>query len=118
MNAATHTLNRSRSLVPVSLAALLAGAALSAGVIAIADTEEIAGSPARVIVVDAPPAPGQGTQAKNEAGVASAIALGPELRGSKASAVETTPSAPAPSADDSQPAAGPRGLAAGLSGQR
>jgi hypothetical protein len=112
MNAATHPLNRSRSLVPVSLAALTAGAALSAGVIAIADTEEIAGSPARVIVVDASPAPGQGTQAKNEAGVASAIALGPELRGSKAGAVETTPSA-----DDSKPAS-PRGLASGLSGRR
>jgi hypothetical protein len=116
MNAATHPLNRSRSLVPVSLAALLAGAALSAGVIAIADTEEIAGSSARVIVGHAPRTPGQGTQAKNEAGVASASALGLELRGSKASAVGTSPSAPAPSADDSKPA-GPRGLAAGLSGR-
>jgi hypothetical protein len=114
MNAATHPLNRSRSVIPASLAALLAGAALAAGAIAIADTDEIADSPAKVSSVDAPPAPGQGTQAKNEAGVASAIAVGPELRGSTASAVKTAPSAPAPSADDSKPA-GPRGLAAGLS---
>jgi hypothetical protein len=122
MNAATHTLNRSRSVVPASLAALLAGAALAAGAIAIADTDEVADSPARATSIDAPPTPGQGTLAKDEAGVAAAIAVGPEFRGSKASAVGTTPSAPAssapaPSADDSKPA-GPRGLAAGLSGQR
>lgn len=120
MNAATHTLNRSRSVVPASLAALLAGAALAAGAIAIADTDEVADSPARATSIDAPPTPptpGQGTLAKDEASVAAAIAVGPEFRGSKASAVGTTPSAPAPSADDSKPA-GPRGLAAGLSGQR
>jgi hypothetical protein len=86
MNAASLPLNRSRSVVPVSLAALLAGAALAAGAIAIADTEQNAGSPAQATVQHAPVA-GQGTQAKNEAGAADAIALGPELRGSKASAI-------------------------------
>jgi hypothetical protein len=125
MNAATFPLNLSRPGLPVALSALLAGAALSAGAMAIADSEEGASAPAKIVVLESP---GQGTQAKNEAGVASAIALGPELRGSKASATGTIPSAPAPTssapaptssapeADDSRPA-GPRGLAAGLSGR-
>jgi hypothetical protein len=118
MNAATFPLNLSRPGLPVALSALLAGAALSAGAMAIADSEEGVSPPAKIIVLESP---GQGTQAKNEAGVASAIALGPELRGSKASAIGTIPGAPAPTssapeADDSRPA-GPRGLAAGLSGR-
>jgi hypothetical protein len=128
MNAATFPLNLSRPGLPVALSALLAGAALSAGgggtadpqegAVAIPDSEEGVSPPAKIIVLESP---GQGTQAKNEAGVASAIALGPELRGSKASAIGTIPSAPAPTssapeADDSRPA-GPRGLAAGLSGR-
>jgi hypothetical protein len=118
MNATTFPLNRPRTL-PVAITALLAGAALSAGVIAIADSEEIASSPAKVIVVDAPPSEGLGTKAKDEAAVAAAIAAGPELRGSKASALGSAPSASAPQPDESQPdesrPAGPRGLAAGWS---
>lgn len=116
MNATTLPLTRSRPNLTVPIAALLAGAALSAGVIALADTEELASPPAKVIVLDAPPAPGQGVQAKNEAAVAGAIAFGPQLRGSKASAVAPPASAPAPQPSDSQPS-GARGLAAGLSGR-
>jgi hypothetical protein len=113
MNATSLPLTHSRTNLAVPIAALLAGAALSAGVIALADTDELASPPAKVIVLDAPPAAGQGVQAKNEAAVASAIAIGPELRGSKASAIKATPAASAPQADDS-PAPGVRGLASSL----
>jgi hypothetical protein len=113
MNASALPLVRHRTNIAAPLAALLVGAAVSAGVIAIADTNEPVVQPANVVVLDAPSPPGQGVQAKNEAGVASAIALGPELRGSKASALPAPPSAGAPQPDESLPA-GPRGLASGL----
>ena len=113
MNSTALPLTHSRTNLAVPLAALLAGAALSAGVIALADTNELASPPAKVIVLDAPPTAGQGVQAKNEAGVASAIAIGPELRGSKASAINAAPPASAPQTEDS-PAPGVRGLASSL----
>lgn len=116
MNATTFPLTHSRPNFTVPIAALLAGAALSAGAIALADSNELARPPAKVIVLSAPPPPGQGVQAKDEAAVAGAIAFGPQLRGSKASAVPSSPSEPAPEPADSRPA-GPRGLAAGLSGR-
>ena len=116
MNATTLPFTHSRPNLTVPIAALLAGAALSAGVIALADTNEVASPPAKVIVLDAPPALGQGVQAKNEAAVASSIAFGPQLRGSKASAIAPPVTDPAPQPSDSQPA-GARGLAAGLSGR-
>ena len=117
MNATTLPLTHSRPNLAVPIAALLAGAALSAGVIALADTNEVASPPAaKVIVLDAPPTPGQGVQAKNEAAVAGAIAFGPQLRGSKASAIAPPATEPAPQPSASQPA-GARGLAAGLSGR-
>jgi L-2-hydroxyglutarate oxidase LhgO len=104
---------KSRSSLPVPLAALLAGAALSAGVFALADTDEFPSLPAKVIVVEAPASPSQGVAAKNEASVARAITVGPELRGSKASAIASTPSSTVPQTDE--PAlAGPRGLASSL----
>jgi hypothetical protein len=112
MNASALPLVHRRTNVSAPLAALLAGAALSAGVIAIADSSDPVSQPAKVVVLDAPPPAGQGVQAKDEAGVASAIAGGPELRGSKA-AIATPSSAPAPQPDDSLPA-GPRGLASSL----
>ena len=113
MNATSLPLTHSRTNLAVPIAALLAGAALSAGVIAVADTDELARPPAKVIVLDAPPAAGQGVLAKDEAAVASAIAIGPELRGSKASAIGTTQPASAPEAENS-PAPGVRGLASSL----
>lgn len=116
MHAAAFPLAPWHTTIQHSLVALIAGAALSAGVIVLADTDELASQPARVIVVDAPAPAGQGVNAKDEAAVASAIALGPELRGSKASAIRATPSTTVPQDDESRPA-GPRGLAAGLSGR-
>lgn len=104
---------KSRTNLAVPIAALLAGATLSAGVIALADTDELASPPAKVIVVEAPLAPGQGVAAKNEAAVAGAIAAGPELRGSKASAIASPPSSTVPQTDESR-LAGPRGLASSL----
>jgi hypothetical protein len=77
---------------------------------AVADSDGLADSPPRVIAVEAA---GQGTAAKDEAAVASAIAIGPELRGSKASAIKTSPP-DSPQTEDPRPA-GPRGLASGLS---
>jgi hypothetical protein len=113
MQAAAFPLALSRATVPASLVALLAGAALAGGVIAVADSDGLADSPTKVIAIEAA---GQGTAAKDEAAVASAIAVGPELRGSKASAIKTSPPV-APHAEDPRPA-GPRGLASTLSGQR
>jgi hypothetical protein len=110
MQAAAFPLALSRATVPASLAALLAGAALAGGVMAVADSDGLADSPPRVIAVEAA---GQGTAAKDEAAVASAIAIGPELRGSKASAIKTSPPV-SPQTEDPRPA-GPRGLASGLS---
>lgn len=104
---------KSRTSLSIPLAALLAGATLSAGVFALADTDELPSLPAKVIVVEAPASPGQGTAAKNEASVAGAIAVGPELRGSKASAIASTPSTTVPQTDESR-LAGPRGLASSL----
>jgi uncharacterized protein YfaQ (DUF2300 family) len=87
MHAAAFPLALSRTTVAGSLVALLAGAALAGGVTALADSDGLADSPTKVIVVEAP---SQGTAAKDEAAVASAIAIGPELRGSKASAIKTS----------------------------
>jgi hypothetical protein len=109
MNAATPSLTLSRTTLPASLAALFAGAALSIGVVAIADSDQLTTPPPEVIVVEAPT-----PTAVNEAAVADAIAPGPEFRGSKASATSTVPSAP--EREDPRPA-GPRGLASGLSGR-
>jgi hypothetical protein len=110
MQAAAFPLALSRATVPASLVALLAGAALAGGVMVVADSDGLADSPPRVIAVEAA---GQGTAAKDEAAVASAIAIGPELRGSKASAIKTSPPV-SPQTEDPRPA-GPRGLASGLS---
>jgi hypothetical protein len=79
-------------------------------VIALAESDGPADSPTQVIAVEAP---GQGTAAKDEAAVASAIAIGPELRGSKASAIKTSP--PVSAQTEDSPTAGPRGLALTLS---
>jgi urocanate hydratase len=87
MHAAAFPLALSRTTLPASLVALVAGAALTAGVISVADSDQLANGSTKVIVVEAP---GQGVAAKNEAGVASAIAVGPELRGSKASAIKSS----------------------------
>jgi hypothetical protein len=110
MQAAAFPLALSRATVPASLVALLAGAALAGGVIAVADSDGPADMPPRVIAVEEA---GQGTAAKDEAAVASAIAIGPELRGSKASAIKTSPPL-SPQTVDPRPA-GPRGLASTLS---
>jgi hypothetical protein len=110
MQAAASPLALSRVNVPASLVALLAGAALASGVIALADSDGPAESPTRVITVEAP---GPGTAAKDEAAVASAIAIGPELRGSKASAIKTSP--PVSAQTEDPPTVGPRGLASTLS---
>ena len=110
MQAAASPPALSRVNVPASLVALLAGAALASGVIALAESDGPADSPTQVIAVEAP---GQGTAAKDEAAVASAIAIGPELRGSKASAIKTSP--PVSAQTEDSPTAGPRGLALTLS---
>jgi hypothetical protein len=113
MHAAAFPLGLDRTTLPVSLVALFAGVVLAAGVIGLADSDQLPNRPTKLIVVDAPAPPSQGVGAKDEAGVASAIALGPQLRGSKASAI--TASGPAtPQADDSGPVS-PRGLASTLS---
>lgn len=60
MNATTPPLTHSRPNLTVSIAALLAGAALSAGVIALADTNEVANPPAKASAIAQPasaPAP-------------------------------------------------------------
>jgi hypothetical protein len=87
MHAAAFPVALSRATVPASLVALLAGAALAGGVIAVADGDGLADSPTKVITVEAA---GQGTAAKDEAAVASTIAIGPQPRGSKASAIKTS----------------------------
>jgi tryptophan synthase beta subunit len=87
MHAAAFPVALSRTTLPASLVALVAGAALTAGVIGLADSDQLADPPANVIVVEGP---GQGVAAKDEAAVASAIAVGPELRGSKASAIKSS----------------------------
>jgi hypothetical protein len=110
MHAATLPVALSRATVPASLVGLLAGAALAVGVMAVADSDGLADGPTEVIAIEAA---GQGTAAKDEAAVARAIAIGPELRGSKASAMKTSP-AVAPQTEDPRPA-GPRGLASTLS---
>jgi hypothetical protein len=110
MQAAASPLALSRVNVPASLVALLAGAALASGGIALAESDGPADSPTKVIAVEAP---GPGTAAKDEAAVASAIAIGPELRGSKASAIKTSP--PVSAQTEDPPTAGPGGLASTLS---
>jgi hypothetical protein len=113
MNATTLPHTHARNNLSVSLAALLVGAALSAGVIALADTDEPISPPAKIVVLDAPSSPDQAVEGKDEAAIANAISPDLELRGSKASATATPPSAAAPESDDSLPA-GPRGLASSL----
>jgi hypothetical protein len=112
MNASALPLVHRRTNIAAPLAALLAGAALSAGVIAIADSDDPVSQPARVVVLEGSPPTGQGMQAKDEAAIANAISPEIELRGSKASAIGTPTVAP-PEPDDSLPA-GPRGLASSL----
>lgn len=105
-----------RPSLSVPIAALVVGIAITAGAFALPDSEQSSPSPAKVIVVE-PPAPGsEGVAAKDEARVAGAIAASPELRGSSASAVGNAASLPAPEPHVPRPA-GPRGLAAGLSGR-
>lgn len=134
MNAYSSPQTLSRTTLPVPLAALLTGVVLSAGVMALADSDDVTTPPAKVIVVEAPASPGQGVSATDEARVASAIAVGPQLRGSKASATGVTSSSVVPQTGESRPAgprvsassstapqtrdsrpAGPRGLASSLS---
>ena len=86
MNASALPLVHRRTNISAPLAALLAGAALSAGVIAIADSDDPVSQPAKVVVLEASPPTGQGMQAKDEAAIANAISPELELRGSKASA--------------------------------
>lgn len=112
MNASALPLVHRRTNISAPLAALLAGAALSAGVIAIADSGDPVSQPAKVVALEASPPTGQGMQAKDEAAIANAISPEIELRGSKASATGT-PTVAAPAPDDSLPA-GPRGLASSL----
>ena len=113
MNASALPLVHRRTNIAAPLAALLAGAALSAGVIAIADSDDPVSQPAKVVVLEASPPTGQGMQAKDEAAIANAISPEIELRGSKASATGTPSTAAAPEPDESLPA-GPRGLASSL----
>jgi hypothetical protein len=109
MNAAASSLTLSRTTLPMSLAALFAGAALSVGVVAIADSDELPAPAPKVVTVEAP-----SPTAVDESAVADAIAPKLELRGSKASATSAVPSTTG--ADDVRPA-GPRGLASGPSGR-
>lgn len=80
---------------------------------ALADTDELTSPPAKVIVVEAPASSAKGV---NEAAVASAIAPGIELRGSKASATASTTPSTVPPADETR-LGGPRGLPSGLNGR-
>jgi hypothetical protein len=113
MTAAAHTVTQPRPNLLASLTALLAGAALSVGVIAVAENDQPVTSGANLVVVDKPAQPGPGVAAKDEAGVASAIAGGPELRGSKASVGSAGPS-PVQVQDDESGATQVSGLSSGL----
>ena len=113
MTAAAHTLTQPRTNLLAPFVALLAGATLTVGVLTAVDSNELASPPAKLVVVDTPAQPGPGLAAKDEAGVAAAIAGGPQLRGSKASVGSATQNPAQPQADDSGPVT-VDGLSAGL----
>lgn len=112
MNASALPLIHRRTNISAPLAALLAGAALSVGVIAIADSDDPVSQSAKVVTLEASPPTGQGMQVRDEAAIANAISPELELRGSKASATGI-PTTVVPEPDESLPA-GPRGLASSL----
>jgi hypothetical protein len=59
--------------VAVPLVALVLGAAAATGAYALIENEQVVQAPSKVIVLDAPATPTDGTTAKDEAGTAAAI---------------------------------------------
>jgi hypothetical protein len=59
--------------VAIPLVALVLGAAAATGAYALIENEQVVQAPSKVVVLDAPAPPTEGTTAKDEAGTAAAI---------------------------------------------